>query len=56
MTEFKECPKGHFYDSKSEECPYCNGQTIDDTLEKLPQEKSKFPIDSAMCYIMLPDY
>ena len=53
MEQFKKCPQGHVYDSDIEECPYCNGQTVEDALEKLPQGYVE-PPESAMCYDMGP--
>jgi hypothetical protein len=50
MKKIKKCPAGHFYDSKLEECPYCNGRTLDDDLASLIKKKIRFPKDMAMCY------
>ena len=50
MKKIKKCPNGHFYDSKEEECPYCNGRTLDDDLASLIKKKIRFPKDMAMCY------
>ena len=54
MIEFKKCPRGHVYDSELNECPYCNGRTIDDDLENLTPDEVELPPDEAMCYDMGP--
>jgi len=56
MSDFIKCPKGHVYDSESEECPYCNGRKIDDDLDKLPPDDVDVPDATAMCYEMGPDH
>jgi len=53
MSEFKKCPKGHYYSSNLEECPFCNGQTIKQKLKDLPPGTPWFP-ETAMCYAMPP--
>jgi len=57
MDEFRKCREGHVFDSKLEECPYCNGQNIEDDLEKLA-DKSHNVIDkirnTATCYLVGP--
>ncbi|MCL2180100.1 MAG: hypothetical protein FWB83_03145 [Treponema sp.] len=50
--EFKKCPEGHVYDSKLEECPYCNGEDLEDELDKLPPDDEREPPETAMCYDM----
>ena len=57
MDEFKKCLHGHPYDSKLEECPFCNGVNIDDELGKLPEKNVdkdalKYMAD---CYLMVND-
>jgi len=54
MSEFKKCTKGHYYNSDSEDCPYCNGETIGQKLKDLPPGSRVFPEDTAMCYVRLP--
>jgi len=54
MDEFKRCPNGHIRKPELEECPYCNGRTIEDDLEELPDDDGgpdKIP-ETAMCYDM----
>ncbi|MCL2211497.1 MAG: hypothetical protein FWB95_06215 [Treponema sp.] len=53
MNDFKKCSKGHVYESKLAECPYCNGKELDDDLKNLPHKEID-PIEAAMCYDMGP--
>jgi len=52
--DLKKCTKGHYYNSNSEKCPYCNGRTIEQELEDLPQRPFVFPPETAMCYSQVP--
>jgi len=57
MSDFIKCPQGHLYDSKSKECPYCNGAELDEDLENLPENPT---VDKdilkniANCYLVGP--
>jgi len=53
MNDFIKCPKGHIYQSRLSECPYCSGKELDEDLENLP-EKDIDPPEAAMCYEMGP--
>lgn len=57
--EFIRCSKGHVYDFKLKKCPYCDGLTINEELEKLPDNDKENDIvknlgNIAMCYLMGP--
>jgi len=57
MSVFKKCEKGHVYDSKLTECPYCNGREIEDDLKELlekPDVDKDILKDIADCYLMGP--
>ena len=41
MGNFNKCEKGHIYDLKNNECPYCNGKNLDEDLKGLPSEKNE---------------
>ena len=47
--EFKKCEKGHVYESKLKECPYCKEENIDDDLKDLPPGGKMIP-PMACCY------
>jgi len=53
MNKFIKCSKGYVYESKLNECPYCNGKELDEDLENLPRKEIN-PPESAMCYDMGP--
>jgi len=53
MSEFIKCSKGHVYESKLNECPYCNGKKLDDYLKNLVNREIELT-EAVMCYDMGP--
>jgi len=57
MDKFIKCPKSHVYESRLEECPYCNGKIIDDELKELPpgyDNRDDILPPSPLCYAPHP--
>ncbi|MCL2186011.1 MAG: hypothetical protein FWB86_09200 [Treponema sp.] len=56
-SEFTKCPEGHIYESKLEECPFCNGEEeIEDKLSEAAKKivKKVDLSNLAMCYLRGP--
>jgi len=57
MGDFIKCEKGHIYDSRLGECPFCSGKSIEEKLKDLPEIKN-VDLDAlkkiANCYLTGP--
>jgi len=59
MSDFIKCEKGHVYNKKLKECPFCNGKTLEEALQEIAQKEGGKNIREsldlvAMCYEIGP--
>ena len=54
MSNFKQCPNGHYY--QGDHCPYCKEkEKLKSQLEDLRKDPPSFsPPENAMCYCQMP--